>query len=321
MKNTNEIAESVFRRRDEISAKKAKQRKTLTRVGAVLTSLILVGILAFAGLKNLRNPSADPADPDTHQSLGKPPTVDGDSPQFSPLPPSSVDSGNDKDHFSPEPSGGSGCEAVPHLDFPSVQDFYDTVAGGLLTPAQAMEYKQFPQDEEGNILLCDFDNLVVPLSPEGVVGNVYWTGETYSCSADLEQGGSFTFTVHTKRTFDKEYQRYCEDYFKIYDSIVITKQETVEGKTVTDYASSTAEMRREQYTLTDGTRTLTVIRTYLLSHNLSPTLGGPTSDTVPNEILLYVQDGDIRYSVFLHNPTQAPTDQWLLGFNATPLEK
>ncbi len=126
--------------------------------------------------------------------------------------------------------------------FKDIHTLKNTVLNGTLTIAEKKIVSRFSKDEKGNIKTCDFNNLYIPILPEGEFGKVYWTGEDYYFPLSLKEDLQGTVICYAKDSYDSAYKHRCEDFFKENDSLIITKTETVDNKTVTEYCSDTSDI-------------------------------------------------------------------------------
>ena len=213
--------------------------------------------------------------------------------------------------------GSDGECQVATVDFETMKEFKDTVTKGQLENWQ-MEIiaTAFPKNERG-ILTCDFNNLYEPVLPAGgCVTRVGWRGESYGFSLQLDKEVYGYLNYYTTKQYESIYQEYFVNLFDR-DTITVTNIEQTDNgqKIVTYYRTWAGEFKRVRYTLNDGTKNITVDKTYRLKicHE-----GLSTSDTVPSEITLYCQDGSACYIIDLYGLTQDPSDEWLCGLGMKP---
>ena len=214
----------------------------------------------------------------------------------------------------PEEGVNIGIDA--YVSFSSMTEFRDAVIKGKLTDHQKTTIaNHFRKDENGNVLICDMNNLYVPIAPEGSsIDKVDWTGQTYSVSLTLDSGVDCGYG----NLPEKDYQsRYQQDYVELFNNnnITVTSQ-TVDknGKTITRYDTDTSTYKSIQYTMTAGNKTIAVEKSYCLKTNSS---SSDTSGSIPYRVNLYCTEGDQYYIFVLSDFDIAPTDQWLLKFGIT----
>lgn len=198
------------------------------------------------------------------------------------------------------------------VDFESIKEFKDSVIKGLLKDWQkATILSAFPKDKTG-ILSCDFNNLYEPVTP-GSVSGVYWSGETYAFGLKLDDNTFGVLQYLTAENYSRIYQSEYENYFNA-DTITVTSTELIDNgeKSITYYKTYASDLRQERYTLKDGSKTIVVDKRYVLTTIYEDLV--QTSDTVPANIKIYCQDGDIYYIITLHKLIKDPSDEWLLQF-------
>ena len=214
----------------------------------------------------------------------------------------------------PEEGVNIGVDAF--VSFSSMTEFRDAVIKGDLTDHQKTTIaNHFPKDENGNILICDMNNLYTPTTPgSNNMGNVIWNGQRYSVSLTLDNGVDCGYGNLPEKDYQSKYQ---QDYvnFLSNNNITVTSQ-TVDknGKTITRYDTDAGTYKSIQYTLTEGNKTIAVDKLYCLKTNNS---SSDTSGSIPYRVTLYCTEGDQYYIFVLSDFDIAPTDQWLLKFGIT----
>ena len=212
-------------------------------------------------------------------------------------------------------SQGSGSQVSGTVDFPTMKDFKNSVTKGLLTDSQKRLVADFPKNSAGAIMTCDFENLYVPMLPKnGVIKVVTWRGQTCSFGAALNNEVFATIRHLTKDSFDSKYQ---EDYLGYFDNdyITVTKTQTLDGgKIATYYTTSTGEFMNVRYTMTVGTKVITVDKEFILQLHRTPLPFETISSTVPEDVDLYITSGDKFCHINLDGLSEDPTDAWLSRF-------
>ncbi|MBR7122913.1 MAG: hypothetical protein IKC95_05610 [Oscillospiraceae bacterium] len=217
-------------------------------------------------------------------------------------------------------SQGPESQVKGTIDFPTMKDFKDSVTKGLLTDYQKEIAAGFEKNSAGAIMTCDFDNLYIPTLPKDCVASVVsWEGQYYSSLflPNDKNHGLFShgwFNYLTKDWFDSRYQ---EDYLEYFnnDKITVTKTQTLAGgKIATYYTTSAGEFMNVRYTMTVGTKVITVDKEFILQLHRTPLPFETISSTVPEDVDLYITSGDKFCHINLDGLSEDPTDAWLSRF-------
>ncbi len=201
-----------------------------------------------------------------------------------------------------------------YVEFDSMEEFKDAVTKGTLTDSQKQTVSTFRKNDKGEIYTCDFDNLYAPTFPDnGKLESLYWYGENYGLETSFDIAELCSLQYLTIDSYDNLYILY-EGFFD-QDHITVVKTENIDGKTVTYYTTRVGSLKSVRYTLTDGTKTFYVEKTFNLNINNDVI---SSSSTIPLRIEMYCTDGDLRYRVGIHSLTEDPDDSWLLSFGLTP---
>ncbi len=208
-------------------------------------------------------------------------------------------------------------QVLATISFNSLKEFKDTVTKGNLTESQKAQIAAaFPKDEKGNILTCDFENLYAPALPKDVsMGIVGWRGETYSFGFDTTDS-VFGYLHYLTPSGYKELFNYEYETFFDRDLINVTETKDLgDGKTATYYTTIAGRFMRVRYTLSEGSKTCVIDKSYALEWY---SLDEKVSSTVPYTINMYCSDAKTYYSVDMFEFTEDPTDEWLIQFGVTP---
>lgn len=203
------------------------------------------------------------------------------------------------------------------LEFGSLAEFKNTVTSGKLTDRQKRVIAtSFQKNEQGMILICDFNKLLEPQMPNDCkVEWVYWEGEGYSfyISTSYEVFGF----VHnyTQDQYNYLYNRNFEGLFDRPNIHVTEIINTDDGKTVTMYRTFAGDLMRIRYAYENGQKTIIVDESYWLEMS-DETL--PTSNTVPISITMYCTEPGAYYAVDLFGFTEKPSESWLYEFGMKP---
>ncbi len=194
---------------------------------------------------------------------------------------------------------------VASLDFKSIKQFKDTVTKGLLSDLDKHTIATaFPKNENG-FKMCDFDKLYTPILPLGsVINGVSWLGESYSFSINVDDKVFGVIHCYSREHYDAIYQSEYDNYFEK-DTITVSKEETVDGKTITYYFTSVAKLMQIRYSSTfEGTK-YAIDKTYRLETNNEYSL---------TNVTMYCVDGEKTYVVDLFGFDEEPNDSWLFEF-------
>lgn len=166
--------------------------------------------------------------------------------------------------------------------FDSFEDFkYKVINGRMEEWQKRIVASSFKKDDFG-ILICDFNNLYLPVLPvDCQYGGVYWENGTY----DFEiTGESFSGYIGylTQSVFDRLLQYDKESKWS------------------------------KHYVLTEGEKTVEVIKSYSTEKELTDPLA------VPSIINLYGKKDNLFFEVGLYNLSEEPDDSYLMQFDMVP---
>ena len=198
------------------------------------------------------------------------------------------------------------------LNFKSMKEFVECVLEGKLEDWQKIIVAStFPKDENG-IVICDFDNLFIPILPsDEAIYEVYWNGESYSFSFTLKNSVFGNMYYYTQEQYNNAYKNDYENFFNN-DAITVDRTEqTEDGKTEIYYSTKAGELKQVRYLLTDDDKTIVVDKTYRLNMN-NPLLDN--SAEYPSNVTLYCIENNEYYVVDLFEFSEEPSDLWLLSF-------
>lgn len=197
---------------------------------------------------------------------------------------------------------------VASLDFESIKQFKDAVTKGTLADwEKTIIATSFPKNETG-ILSCDFNNLYSPILPSGSnVDAVSWIGESYSFIITVDEYVFGVVHCYSREQYDEIYQSEYENYFEK-ETITVTKEETVEGKTTTYYYTSVANLMQIRYSSTLEGKQFVIDKTYRLETDNVYSL---------TNVTMYCTDADQTYVVDLFGFIEEPDDSWLYEFGLT----
>ena len=200
----------------------------------------------------------------------------------------------------------------------TIDELYIKIISNTFTKSE-LSYMQryFEKDENGRIFICNPNNLLVPLLPQQAEAKkVYLNGGGYYFSLSFSDITYGYFSVPTEEVFIRNYE---ENYENFLDNQLLTlvKTKSVAERNATEYYYTTdvAELKKVQYTLKSGNKKICVDETYVLKLDNN---AFAVSDTVPNQINLYIYENDEVAEVLLYDFTSRPTEEWLLSFGMEP---
>ncbi len=215
-----------------------------------------------------------------------------------------------------EKNDGSSGMIMGELEFSSMRELKDTVTNNKLSDYQKKTVaRAFKRNDSNEVLTCDFNNLYVPTTPaEASIDSVYWSGQSYAFSMLFADNACGYLYYITRDSYDNLYRSEFEDFFENKLINISEIDDSEEGKTVIYYSTSTGHFKRIRYTLQNN-KTMVVDKKFCLeiNHDMAE-----ASDTVPQSVNLYCNEGNSWYRLYLYNLTTDPTDEWLLDFGITP---
>ncbi len=206
-------------------------------------------------------------------------------------------------------SGGK--SEVSTLSFATIKELKDAIKTGDLKEWQKeVIATSFNRDDVG-VKVLNLEKLYSPKIPmDGTVDSVIWSGENYSFSMTLDENIFGMLHVYTDVRYTNVFESDYKNYFEK-DTISVSNLETLgDGKTVTYYCTSAAQLMQVRYVLTDGNRTFTVDRTYRYGEAEANDEGGYDL----TNITMYCEDGGKKYVVDLFGFVDDSDDNWLLSF-------
>lgn len=210
------------------------------------------------------------------------------------------------------------------IKFSSVEEMRSAFLNDTLTEQQIATIRQAFADDVTGIYLCDLNALYEPILPDGASpAYVSLTGTSYTFHVGAtEQYASADIYVASsgKYLYLSNYAR--EPHSADYTS-VIERSDTQFGDTPCEtieyvYPNSGATFRDHILSLSqDGVQTEIII---------SYRLVGPTpsfieyreSETLPADVWIFQEVGELRFVYHISNLEIAPTVEWLSSFGVTP---
>lgn len=198
------------------------------------------------------------------------------------------------------------------IQFDSIEEWIDTVKNGKLDDHQlATANKFFEKDSNGNILICDFSDIKVPVHPKGFECNgVGWSGRYYSYYIE-NVDGVFAYVHYIGK--DAYEDRFEDDYLNFFDQDHIFLKKVIEGKDATEYYYSTdaGELKSVRYSLANGDTTRHIEETYRLEMKDSYL---EESSEIPSSIYIYGSGPNGYFVITIYGLKNRPNVEWLEQF-------
>ena len=215
----------------------------------------------------------------------------------------------------------------------SLGELKKAVTQRTLTDSQKANIaKSFSKDENG-ILICDFDNLYVPILPKNMaMKDVLWTGEEISflCEDNTYDIGGYVTCYASYKRFENYW---VKNFANIGSGRVYKSEKTSDRNAIIKYyTTSVGKFKQILYTLVDGLKVIMVSELYTMEiydseYNYPLTI----SDSVPNsvEILGFTEDPNgldencftLYYSAYFGDWTERPSVEWLMEFGLKPYDE
>ena len=137
-----------------------------------------------------------------------------------------------------------GQQQLASVQFNSLTEFKESVTNNKLSASDKEIVATFERDEVG-ILTPDFNNLFEPDIPNDcTIGLISWEGIYYSFGVSTSSEAFGFITGYSQEKYNEIFQEDFENYFDQDTIISITETiETDDGKTITTYRTSMAELR------------------------------------------------------------------------------
>lgn len=174
-----------------------------------------------------------------------------------------------------------------------------------------IQFQRWRNRLENNAPLKIFDikNVYKPVFPaEHNITTVAWYGADYSYNATLtdDTAKHVSIVIHCPESFTQKVDAFYAYYRNIFE----------EGFTETETEDRNATIYRGEkemyilYTLTAAEKTAQVVERYRIADEGSLHV----SDTVPQEVNMFVTEGDLYYGVGVSGIDRRPSEEWLLSF-------
>ena len=230
---------------------------------------------------------------------------------------------DDPQKYEPVESDDISIQVPEHLSFGSLKELYDAVTEGLLSDGQkAAMSKAFAKDEQGRIIICDFDHLQDLKLPKGFkVDSVLWNGKSYGFAIE-GAGSGFVRLFSDASEYESVFQREYKDQLSDQSLITVVFEEQNDNKDHVFYKTPDGLYADESYTLEQGGKTVLVQKHYRLEPGTNPETEGlfRTSDTLPAWIKLYCKEDGNNYIVSIYVPGSHISDAELLTFGLFPFK-
>ena len=231
------------------------------------------------------------------------------------------------ENYPPVRYEGLSIQEEEPIDFKDMDEFYHTVTKGLLSEQQKRHVNTvFAKDEEGNVLICDFDHLYNLRGPSRYrTYEIGWYGSYYAFRIRCENAeDGHVVLFPDKDLYDRVFKRYYTDELSDSKHYGILKTEQKDGIEYRIYSSENGFDVNVCYTLTQGDRTVQVKKYYRTEaapysgtlEDLHPMFR--RSDTIPANIKLFSEEDGKWMMVDIWGPMTDMTDEEILQFDLVP---
>ena len=159
--------------------------------------------------------------------------------------------------------------------------------------------------------ICNpYDLQYLHLPDDMDLDHVWWEGDAYGISFYGDVGWG-SVECMDEETFHQQFEAYDADAIQYKFSVISDKTVPDRNAREVHYMTGAAELRKVFYELKIGEASLYVLEHYTIKYFGSSNDG--TSNTVPNRVKLYWNDGE-HYYVGIVWVTERPSVEWLRSF-------
>ena len=213
----------------------------------------------------------------------------------------------------------SGASLVEFPHFKSVEEMFETIKSGNLSPDKIMCMPL--ADKSIPYAIYSLDKPMDAQLPNWITTKeVIWKLDQYSLVLESSlycRRGTLTCLTQSayEEKFASEYDRYFDE-----QGIVSTTAVAERNATETVYTNGTGVYKLVRYEIVSGERTLQIQENYILEHFKPDLLIDPIVDGVPDEIEIFGVENDMYFYANLSGFHECPTEDWLSSFGLVPLE-
>lgn len=192
--------------------------------------------------------------------------------------------------------------------FHSVAEMRKNVFSGNLTEKECKSLI-IENGMKNEFEIVDLTQIQEPQMPAGMTyESIYWYGSRcfFVTNYDYYREGVI---VTTQEKFDTQFQE--QHTFDKYTTLLSDERVADRNARVVGCVDHNKESKRIFYYMQDGTRIISVVEQYLLR---SKSDNHVLSDTIPDQIHIFVEDGSLLYRVFFQGFDERPSVEWILSF-------
>lgn len=208
------------------------------------------------------------------------------------------------------------CSYLNLPNFTSIAEMRHGIIAGPLSESELASLAYKASNTEGEIVICDPDELYECTTPEEFdLEYISWYGRYYAfqLTGETSDGG---VTCFDQETYSKDFQYNYQD-FLTNSLITVTEQTNTPDRSATVYYCKTrvAKLKYICYEISVGNKKMYVQEEYLLESQNSDY---PVSDHIPSSIQFWGTENGVYFYGYLYDLTERPSVQWLSQFGLVP---
>ena len=215
--------------------------------------------------------------------------------------------------FIPTPDHISSSIAI---EFESFSEMRHRIKNNLLTKQELDTMNLWKAKDKNGIKICNLDKLYLPTTSIPLeTESVYLGNSGYEmCFHSFDNNCNGSYVYFNENVYLRKLNEYID--WKTNPLITITSSEVVSERnaTVTYYKTSVAELKRIEYTITDGVKTLYVEEKYILK---STNTELESSDTVPCYVTILGTCEGSYFEILFGKLSERPSFELISSFGIT----
>lgn len=166
--------------------------------------------------------------------------------------------------------------------------------------------------------ICDLDNLYDARLPgETSIKQIALRGKSYSFTLENYIAASCFINCLDEADYNKAFEEEYLGFPNEHEEVIWEEQTEDRNATIKYFRTEAGVFKRLEYTLQQDGRMLYVIEEYILSFY---TGSKPTSDTIPRTVTVYGEENGGYYKVWVLEPVERPSVEWITSFGLVPFE-
>ncbi len=201
--------------------------------------------------------------------------------------------------------------------FSSVAEMKNNILNGNLTEQELYAIRTC-YAKDGLWEICDLDNLYDARLPDKTsIKQIALRGKSYSFTLENYIAVNCFIDHLDEADYNKAFEEEYLGFPNEFEEVIWEEQTEDRNATIKYFRTGAGVFKRLEYTLQQDDRMLYVIEEYTLSFY---TGSKPTSDTIPRTVTVYGEENGGYYKVWVLEPIERPSVEWLTSFGLVPFE-